>query len=434
MRTNLPVAYGREVTHEGGPAARLTPSQELRRSVLTCLLWEQAFYEDGVEIADRILSLCERVSPEEIASLAVEARTRFNLRHVSLLLLKALIKHGSGRLVSQAICDTVRRADELAELVALYWADGRKPLSNPMKRGLAQAFRKFSAYQLAKYASRPGAVKLRDVLFLCHAKPETDEQAKTWQSLIDGTLAPPDTWEVALSAGDDKKATFERLIREQKLGYLALLRNLRNMTEAGVETSLIKNAILSRLGAEQVLPFRFVAAARAVPSLEPTLDIALLAAIHSLPQLSGETIVLVDVSGSMNVPLSSKSDLTRLDAAATLASILNCESLRVFTFSNHVTEVSPRRGMAGVDAVAKSQPHSGTYLGDAVAKVQRHSHDRLIVVTDEQSSDAVPAPCCERAYLINVAPHRNGVGYGGGWTHLDGFSESVVRWVAEIEG
>lgn len=433
MRTNLPVACGREVTHEGGPAVRLTPSQELRRSVLTCLLWEQAFYEEGDAIADRIMSLCDRVGPEEIASLAVEARTRFNLRHVSLLLLKALIKRGGGQVVSRSICDTVRRADELSELVALYWSDGRKPLSNPMKRGLALAFRKFNAHQLAKYANKPGAVKLRDVLFLCHARPENESQAATWKALIDGTLDPPDTWEVALSSGADKKATFERLIREQRLGYLALLRNLRTMVESGVDSSLIKNAILGRLGAEKVLPFRYVAAARAVPSLEQTLDIAMLATIHASPALPGETIVLVDVSGSMDTLLSARSDLTRIDAAATLASVLHCESLRVFAFSDRVVEVAPRRGMAGVDAIKRSLPHGGTYLGAAVSKVQRHPHDRLIVITDEQSADAVPSPCCDRAYMINVSPHQNGVGYGGGWVHLDGFSEAVVRWIAESE-
>ena len=432
MRINTAPVTPAVVTHEGGPAVRITPSQELRRSVLTCLLWESTHYEDGVDVADRILSLCEKVEPSEIAALAVEARSKFHLRHVPLLLLKALIKHGNGKLVSQAIVDTIQRADELAELVAIYWADGKKPLSNPMKKGLAQAFKKFNAYQLAKY-NRPAAVKLRDVLFLCHAKPDTPEQANLWRSLVEGTLASPDTWEVSLSAGDDKKATFERLIREQRIGYLALLRNLRNMVEAGVETSLIKNAILCRLGAERVLPFRFVAAAKAAPSLEPTLDIAMLASIHEMPKLDGKTIVLVDVSGSMHVPLSARSDLTRLDAAASLAAILNCDDVRVFSFSDEVVEVPPRRGLAGVEAVATSQHHGGTLLGEAIRAVEKFDHDRLIVITDEQSHDRVVRPKADLAYMINVAPYQHGVGYNDGWIHVDGFSENVIRFIAESE-
>lgn len=433
MRINTAQISPSPVTHEGGPAVRITPSQELRRSVLTCLLWESTHYENGVDVAERILSLCEKVEPSEIAALAVEARSKFHLRHVPLLLLKALIKHGTGKLVSQAIVDTIQRADELAELVAIYWADGRKPLSNPMKRGLAAAFKKFNAYQLAKYNKKTDAVKLRDVLFLCHAKPDTPEQASTWRSLIEGTLAAPDTWEVALSGGGDKKTTFERLIREQKIGYLAMLRNLRNMIEAGVETSLIKNAILARLGAERVLPFRFVAAAKAAPSLEPTLDIAMLASIHELPTLAGKTIVLVDVSGSMHTPLSSRSDLTRLDAAASLAAIVNCDDLRVFTFSDSVVEVPPRRGLSGVEAIETSQHHGGTRLGEAIRYVERFDHDRLIVITDEQSHDRVVCPKAERAYMVNVAPYKNGVGYRDGWVHVDGFSENVIRYIVESE-
>src|SRR5690606_23450596 len=125
----------------------------------------------------------------------------------------------------------------LAEFVALYWRDGKRPLSAQMKKGLARAFCKFDAYQLAKY-DRPGPVRLRDVLFLVHAKPAAATQADTWKKLAAKALDSPDTWEVALSAGADKRDTFERLLKEKKLGYLALLRNLRNMDQAGVDEAL----------------------------------------------------------------------------------------------------------------------------------------------------------------------------------------------------
>lgn len=429
MRLNV-ADTSRPVTHEGGPANRITPEQSLRRSVLSCLLWEKEFYEDGKSIAGRIEALCETVSPETIASLAIEARAKFHLRHVSLLLAACLAKRGGGSLVADTVDRVVQRADELAEFLAVYWRNGRCPISNPVKRGLAAAFTKFKPYQLAKY-NRDATIKLRDVLFLVHAKPKDDEQAAAWKKLVEGTLESPDTWEVALSAGGDKKETFERLLRERKLGYLALLRNLRNMAEAGCDPMLVKTAILSRVGADRVLPFRYVAAARACPQCETSLDIALLAAISEMPELPGRTIVLVDVSGSMDATLSGKSDLTRLDAAATLASIIPGD-VRVFTFSESVREVPPRRGMAGVDAVRSSQPHGGTYLGRAVSHVNTIDHDRLIVITDEQSADAVPSPLAKHAYLINVASCSNGVGYGQ-WTHLDGFSENVIRFIAETE-
>ncbi len=420
-----------ETTFEGAHAANLTAEQKLRRSVLSCLLWESEFYEDGQAIADRITALAADIDPAIVAALAIEARERFNLRHAPLMLLCALARTGSGTsLVSETIERVIQRADELSEFLALYWRAGRKPLSKQMKRGLAAVFAKFDAYQLAKY-DRDGPVKLRDVLFLVHAKPKDEAQAALWKQVAERSLPSPDTWEVALSAGADKRQSFERLLVERKLGYLALLRNLRNMDQAGVDEALVKDAILARRGAERVLPFRYVAAARAAPRFEPWLDEALAETVLEGAVFDGRTIVLVDVSGSMDFPLSAKSDLARMDAAATLASIIPGD-VRVFTFSQKVVEVPPRRGMAGVDVVIRSQPHGGTLLGQAVERINQLPHERLIVVTDEQSHDKVPEPKAARAYMVNVASARNGVGYGR-WTHIDGFSEAVLGFIREHE-
>ena len=433
MKTNT--KSRRPVTHEGGPASLLSPVQALRRSVMSCLLWEDGFYEDGVSISERIDALCDQVDIETIADIAYEARVTHGIRHAPLLLLKAMIRRGGGATVANAIYDVISRADEMGELISLYWKDGKRPLSNAMKRGLAMAFTQFDSYQLAKYqSSKSAAVSLRDVMFLCHPTPTTQAQAADWALLAENRLPTPDTWEVALSGGADKKETFERLLREKKIGYLALLRNLRNMVTAGCDARLIQDAILERRGADKVLPFRFVAAARAVPSLEPFLDAALLENLSSVQPLSGHTIVLVDVSGSMDALLSSKSDMNRMDAAATLASIVQSETHQVLTFSNEVIEVPPRMGMAGVDTIIRSQTHASTHLGLAVEVANRMPHDRLIVVSDEQSSDPVPAPVARHAYMINVAPFGKGIGYSGGWTHIDGFSESVLRYISFAEG
>lgn len=429
MKLNIAKLF-RPRTHEGAPA--VPPRSDLaalRRTVASCLLWENEFYEDGIAIGDRIAALAARVDPMELAALAVEARTRMKLRHAPLWLLIALMKADTAGKVDVAgtVADVIRRADEMGELIALYWKDGRRPLPAAMKRGLARAFGKFDAYQLAKYNRRGTAVSLKDILRLVHPKPADEAQAAMWKQVIDGSLAAPDTWEVALSGGADKKETFERLLGEGRLGYLALLRNLRNMAESLVDPDLVRDAILARRGAENVLPFRYVAAARAAPQFEPALDEALCAAVEAMPVLTGRTIVLVDVSGSMMWPLSKRSDLNRLDAAAALASVIHGQ-LRVFTFSEEVVEVAPRRGMAGVDAIIASQPNHGTLLGRAVERMNRLPHDRLIVITDEQSHDPVGAPAARHGYMINVASARNGVGFGP-WTRIDGFSENVLSFI-----
>jgi hypothetical protein len=420
-------------THEGAPARNLAPELQLRRSVLACLLWESQFYEDGVEIAGRIAELVPKVDAEQVSALAVEAREQMKLRHAPLLLVREMARHATHRrLVAEMLERVIQRADELTEFVAIYWKDGRVPLSAQVKKGLAAAFPKFDEYQLAKY-DRDGPIKLRDVLFLSHAKPRDAAQASVWKKLVWGRLATPDTWEVALSSGADKGEAWERLLREQKLGALALLRNLRNMREAGVDESLVL-AGLGAMNIARVLPFRFLAAARYAPQWEEALEHAMLKSLADQPKLGGRTIVLVDVSGSMTAPLSRRSEMQRTDAAYGLAVLVReiCEKVAVYSFSDRVVEIPARRGFALRDAIDASQPHSGTSLGNALELLNKNErYNRLIVITDEQAHDRVPAPK-GNGYVINVASYQNGVGYGK-WTHIDGWSDSVVEYIRTLE-
>jgi 60 kDa SS-A/Ro ribonucleoprotein len=439
-KLNVAVKADPVFTSEGAPAARIGPEQELRRTVAACLLWESGFYESGASIADRIKALVPKCRPEFVAACAFEARTKMKLRHVPLLIVAVMagtVPHAG--LVAKLLPDVIQRADELAEFVAIYAnvngvAPGavKKKLSAQVKAGLAKAFQRFDEYALAKY-DRDGAVKLRDVLFMVHAKPKDAEQDALWRRLIDGKLASPETWENRLSRGEDKKLTFERMMAEGELGALAFLRNLRNMREAGVSEDLIVG-YASAVNIARVLPFRFIAAARAVPAYEHILEPMMLRACEGREKLPGRTVVLLDVSGSMDAPVSAKSDIQRIDAACGVAILLRelCESVEVLTFSNSVVQVAPRRGFALRDAIVTSQPHGGTYMGKAVEGVNHlREYDRMVVLTDEQSHDRVPNPK-GKGYVINVASNKNGVGYGA-WGHIDGWSESCIDYIQELE-
>jgi len=434
-------------TQEGAPACTMTTEQALRRTALSCLLWENEFYEDGVKIAARIAELVPRVDAERVAKLAVEARERMKLRHLPLLLVREMARHATHRaLVAETLTRIIQRADELSEFVAIYWAAGKQPLSAQVKKGLASAFSKFDEYALGKY-DRAGAVRLRDVLFLSHARPVDAAQADLWKRLAQNELTTADTWEVSLSAVGrcertdeeklaDKRAAWERLLAERKHGALALLRNLRNMRTAGVREELVLEA-LANLKTDRVLPFRFLAAARVTPQWEQTLERAMLRALDSrATTLRGHTVLLVDVSGSMNWSLSHRSQMRRTDAAYGLAILLReiAEKVSIFTFSDKTMRVPDRRGMALRDALEASQPHSGTYLGAAITHVEkefRSGYDRIVVITDEQSHDRVPAPH-GKGYVVNIASNQNGVGYGA-WTHVDGWSEAIIDYIAELE-
>ncbi len=420
-------------THEGGVASHISPEQMLRRSVMACMLWEDSFYEDGVSIAERIEHIVCRVDAVTVAEIAIEARDDMNLRHVPLLLCVALAR--IGKLKADTLASVIQRPDELTEFMAMYWKDGRCPIAAQVKKGLAKAFTKFNHYSLAKY-NRDNAIKLRDVLFLCHAKPKDADQADTWRRLISGTLSPPDTWEVALSSGGNKFEHWTRLLTEDRLGSLALLRNLRNMHEAGCQTELVREA-LAEMDTSRVLPFRFIAAAKYNPQWESMIEVPMLAGLREAPKFNGKTVLLVDVSGSMEYDtVSKRSDMTRLDAACGLGVCLRdmCEDIAIYTFSERTVRVPDRHGFALRDAITDSQRHWSTNLAAAIRHVNgAEQYDRMVIITDEQSHDGGASPLPDtKAYMLNVASYENGVGYGP-WTHITGFSESVLKYMLEYE-
>lgn len=442
MRTNIHRSYLSDLikTHEGAPAfPDLTPIKQLERTVASCLLWEDTFYESGISVSDRILNLIPKCNPIEVSKLAVKARTQLKLRHAPLWMTIGLLKAGGDhrKQVASVLESVCLRADEPSEFLSLYWKDGKKPLAAQVKKGLAKAMLRFTKYDLAKYDQSKAKVRPRDVMFLTHPKPIGEEQTGTFKMLANNTLPTPDTWEVAISAvGHDllkKREVWTRLLSENKLGTLALIRNLRNMLKAGVSPNLIREKLrTAKVG--MVLPFRFIAAARYGIEFIPELEQLMFKSLEGIQKLSGHTVLLVDISGSMNAQLSSKSEMLRSDAANGLAVLLRemCESLDVISFSDNAVTVPAHRGFALVDAINKSQPHCSTNLGRAVEIVNKLlTYDRLIVITDEQSHDRVPGPK-GKGYMINVASYQNGVGYGP-WTHIDGFSEAVLSYIRESE-
>jgi hypothetical protein len=229
------------------------------------------------------------------------------------------------------------------------------------------------------------------------------------------------------------------------------------MTEAGVPAGMIKKAI-NETRFNKILPFRFIAAAKYAARFEEELGNAMIRSMETMNKMPGQTVLLVDVSGSMDSGISSKSDINRIDAACGLAMLLReiCEDMLIYSFSMQLCEIPPRHGFALRDAILQSQPHSGTPLGLAVKSIyasksekfdrqhfpgygyhgvgykgQGLNPDRLIVLTDEQSHNPVPDPS-GLGYMINVAAYQNGVGYGP-WKRVDGWSENVVRYIQELE-
>jgi len=384
---------------EGAVASTISPELALRRAVLACMLWEDIAYENGASVVDNIRDLVKQVDPQTVASIAVEAREKQKLRHVPLMLVREMARLDSHKgLVASTLDRVIARPDEISEFLALYWKEKKEPLSNQVKKGLAKAFRKFDEYQISKYAgNKKSSIKLRDALFLVHAKPQGQDQVDLWKKLANRDLTSPDTWEVALSEGKgtDKKETWERLVSERKLGAMALLRNLRNMIDAGVDEGIIRQALVS-CKADKVLPFRFIAAEKEAPKFRGELETLMLSCLKTVDKIKGKTIVVVDVSGSMKSNLSGKSNMNRQSAAMALAMLIKGVSEECIVYATAGNDCSREgkserisdnlKGFALADAIeraARSLGGGGIFLKhcvDYAAKDAKTADTRTVLV------------------------------------------------------
>jgi hypothetical protein len=429
----------RETTHESAPAARISPILQLRRSVMSCMLWENTFYEDGVSISERITKLVGECKPTEVATAAIEAKRDMRLRHVPLFMTRELMRTPEGRAqLEHVIPHVINRVDDITEILSMYFKDNKKKprdpakLPNQLKKHLGLALRKFDEYQFGKYKGDGKTVSLKDAIRIIHPVAENEEGSALFKRILTDSLKTPDTWEVAISGAktkEDKTAQWGRLVKEKKLGGLAMLRNLRNLRESGIEDDVIKQGIKG-IKAGRLVPINFIAAAKHNPQFEPQIEEKFFECFEKKADMPGKTNILIDVSGSMDSgQISGKSELCAIDVACALAMIARelFNDVNIFTFSNNIVQIPARRGFGLRDAIINSQPHGGTRLGEAVRQMPRN--ERLIVITDEQSHDPVEQ---RKGYMINVASNKNGVGYGQ-WVHVDGWSDKILDYVVKYE-
>ena len=350
--------------YEGAKAYAMTPELELYTAVVTASL-SDTNYEKQDERVDRICWLIGKVSPEFVARLAVYTRTVMNLRSVPLLLLVELAKvHNGDDLVARAVEKTVLRADEIMELLMCYqWRnpsdDPRKKLgklSRQIQNGLQRAFNRFDEYQFAKYDRDNLEVKLRDALFLVHPKAKDENQQALFDKIVNRSLETPYTWETELSAlgqqhfesDEQKKDSFrdkwEELIDSRKLGYMAMMRNLRNMLQSSVSLPQMLDVARRLSDVESVakskqLPFRYLSAYREIEGIESLNAMMLMNALEDAVKCSAANIegfdentrVLLasDVSGSMWKTVSPKSTVRNFDIGLLLSMLFRSRCKQV---------------------------------------------------------------------------------------------------------
>jgi 60 kDa SS-A/Ro ribonucleoprotein len=209
------------------------------------------------------------------------------------------------------------------------------------------------------------------------------------------------------------------------------------MGQANVDQALIRG-YFHQLNMAKIFPFQLITAGRVCPEWEPELEEILLEFTRANYQKrQGKTVILVDVSGSMNFAVALRSHTLRIDAACGIAMMARelFENVEIYSFSDNTTRVAPRRGFALRDAIVASQARRKTMLGMSVTYMNANGYDRIIVITDEQADESdvpLPAPKGQHNYIVNIGTEKNGVGYGK-WLHIDGFSQSVMQYINVTE-
>lgn len=321
------------VNHEQGLAFKADPQLELYLRACTCLI-EDRFYSRADQQLAELRAAIHQCDRSYVLKLANYARNQMHLRTLPMILLaEASVMHSGTSNEAKSdvrsyVPKIVRRADEPGELLA-YWiqslgAGSKAKLPNALKKGLSDAMLRFDEYQLAKY-NRAATVRLKDVLMLTHAKPDTAERAELYKRVLEDRLATPETWEVVISTQGARAETWNAIA--PKMGIMALVRNLRNFEQHDAQDAL-KHAIAVltdpvKVRESKLLPFRWLAAEREVAStlLKDALREAMKLSLSNVPVWPGSTAIFVDLSGSMSSPLSAKSKLQYVDLACLMGAM-----------------------------------------------------------------------------------------------------------------
>ncbi len=340
------------INQEGHVAYKLDDKTKLVTMVCTTFFNEFKFYGDNSRDLVKLATKLCYSDPKFVSNLAIYARKEMNLRSVSHVL-TAIIAHEvpSKPYIKQTVEHVVVRADDLLEILACYLQMFGKPIPNGLKKALGNGLKKFDEYAISKYNGGSKAVKFSDILSLTHVKPDNETQSELFKRILENNLETAVRWESELSQHGNTKETWEKLINENKVGYMAALRNLRNMLY--VNPSNFDNILNMLANKQQVLkskqlPFRFLSAYRQVQEMASskvldTLEQATKHSVANLPKLKGKTVIAIDVSASMaHWPLSQNSSMHCSDIAclmAVMASYL-CEDYIVYTFDTRLKNVT----------------------------------------------------------------------------------------------
>ena len=412
------VGSNKTVNHEGQVAYKMKNKEKLATMVLTSFFNEAKFYGDN---SAELVQLLKDVIKEDalfVSQLAVYSRRVFNMRSISQVLTAYLAHEAEGK---QYVKRTVRgiclRGDDITELMAYYIATFGKPIPNSLRKAVNTVLQGLNEYELAKYKCDKKAVSMKDLLCICHPAPLTQEQSDLWKRCIEGKLAVPYTWETELSEKGNTKEVWEHLIDSGCVGYMALLRNLRNIILSGASNLDVVLDIIAdpeRVRKSKQLPFRYLSAYNVAKQLEAdaqmlrllgecthavsvsskvftALEKAVRVSAENLPKLKGKTVIAIDRSGSMSKGgVGGYSNVTPVQIASVLGLLTNimCEDSLVYLFNQDIETLGVSEYTPVLETASKIQAYGGTIMSLPITRLKetRIKANRIIYISDNECS------------------------------------------------
>lgn len=405
------------INKAGGYGYKESPELELVSLLLTNFVKDQ-FYRDSNMSIRELEAVVKKLPDFSFAAKAgIFARNEFGMRSIthvlSAIIAGCIHEKGGVKWGKSFFYNVVKRTDDITEILSYYFLKNKREnkrvsISNPLKRGLAKAFDKFDDYQIAKYTMDKKEVSLKDAINLVRPKP-TEKNKKSIKKLIKTGRVSSNTWESNLTqAGQNSKTSEEKekmksdawkeLITKRKLGYFALLRNLRNIAEQAPDVldealdmlrdkKLIKKSL--------VLPFRFYTAYRQFDNsnidrardIMVAIDDAVEISLDNVPKFDGRTLVVLDDSASMTCFGMTKNYNSPMNIGALFSSVLvktnNCDFM-MFSNDAKYVNINPKDSiMTNVDKIIQNQRAYGTDFSSTFLAANK-KYDRIIILSDMQ--------------------------------------------------
>lgn len=462
-------------TKENGTGYTKTPELELAQLLITSTLAGDKFYETEEETINRLKNLYNECNKKDITffpKASIFARDKYHLRSISHLC-SAIIADGINNGVYNNINTTsengksflrnyfnkvIFRADDMAEAISAYFnMTDNKKLPHAMVRGFSDAQASYDEYTYAKYRLEGKEVSMVDVVRLTHPKV-TEKNKVALEKLIQGNLKNTNTWEATVSnAGKSENketatadAWAKFLNKDEKIEYMALLRNLNNILKVGNDELNKKAAELlcneKLVKRSKVLPFRYLVAwknlIKAPKCIMMALNKAAEISLSNVPKFSGKTCVIVDDSGSMSCGQVLQS-INYFTIAMMFAAVLyksNDADLVLFSDNARYKNLNPADSV--ITLATSLHPYGGWTNLPSAFEVLDKKYDRIIILSDFQtmgsSNTALGAykrkfHCDPFVYSFDLSGYRASALPQGKSIPISGFSENSFDVMEKTE-